>query len=79
MSTCCIFDSHYLVSDEGGCTNREAQTKHHTRSLGDETDQIKGGGRLVRRAGKTGHSESWAIYMLAKSSAQIQTLAMPRS
>lgn len=48
-----MFDSHYLVSDMGWCTNREAQTQHHAGRLGDETDQVEGGGRLLRRTVKT--------------------------
>lgn len=49
----CMFDSQYLVSDVGWCTNREAQTQHHAGCLGDDTDQVEGGGGLVRRTAET--------------------------
>lgn len=55
--------SVYLVSDMGWCTNREAQAQHHAGCLGDETDQVERGGRLVRRTVKTELIESFFIFM----------------
>lgn len=42
--------SEYLISDVSWSSDGEAQTQDHAGRLGDETDQVEGGGRLVRRA-----------------------------
>lgn len=53
MLALCLSDSLYLVSNVGWCADGEAQTQHHAGRLGDETDQVEGCGRLVRRTVET--------------------------
>lgn len=57
-SLACWTDSQHLVSNVGWCTDREAQTQHHAGSLGDETDQVEGRGRLISGTVETGFVQS---------------------
>lgn len=56
-----MFDSKYLVSNMGSCSNRKAQTQDHAGRLGNEADQVEGGGRLVRQTVETEICSSVAV------------------
>lgn len=58
----CWTDSQHLVSNVGWCTDREAQTQHHAGSLGDETDQVEGRGRLISGTVETGFVQSYFFF-----------------
>lgn len=55
------WESLHLVSNVGRSTDREAQTQHHAGRLGDETDQVEGRGRLIRRTVERGPGQPYLL------------------